>query len=122
MEPAVPALAHLRVVLAPGVEIGPGKADLLEAIAETGSISAAGRRMGMSYRRAWQLVETLNDGFREPLVIASRGGNAGGGAALTDAGRTVLEAYREMQRKTARVISGEIASLRALTSDIPDET
>lgn len=122
MEDPAPALAHLRIVLAPGVEIGPGKADLLDAIAETGSISAAGRRMGMSYRRAWQLVEALNDGFREPLVIASRGGASGGGAALTDAGQIVRDAYRAMQCKAEHAIGDEIAALRRLAVDISSQT
>ena len=67
-----PAL-KIRLVVEGGDWLGPGKADLLEAIAENGSISAAGRRMGMSYKRAWSLVETLNAMFRSPLVSSSRG-------------------------------------------------
>jgi molybdate transport system regulatory protein len=81
---------RLRIMLAPGQWLGPGKADLLEAIADTGSISAAGRRMGMSYKRAWGLVEGLNEMFGAPLVAASRGGAAHGGAGLTDLGAEVL--------------------------------
>ena len=69
---------RLRVVFGDGAMIGPGKADLLERIRETGSISAAGRAMGMSYKRAWMLVETLNALFRDPLVESIRGGVQGG--------------------------------------------
>lgn len=74
--------------------MGPGKADLLEAIQETGSISAAGRRMSMSYKRAWDLVAAMNATFREPLVNTAKGGSHGGGAELTPLGRAVLAAYR----------------------------
>jgi molybdate transport system regulatory protein len=75
--------ARLRLVLEPDIAIGPGKADILEGIKETGSIAAAGRRMGMSYKRAWLLVETMNRCFNQPLVETSRGGSAKGGAVLT---------------------------------------
>ena len=67
-------LTHLRVTLSGDFYIGPGRADLLERIAATGSISAAGKRMGMSYKRAWSLVQALNEGFGRPLVETSRGG------------------------------------------------
>ena len=77
--------------------MGPSKADLLEAIGETGSISAAGRKMGMSYRRAWLLVDEMNKCFREPLVIARMGGLKGGGAEVTDLGREALKRYRALQ-------------------------
>ena len=72
---------RLRIVFAPGAMIGPGKADLLDGIARTGSIAAAGRDMGMSYKRAWQLVETMNAMFAAPVVESSRGGARGGGRA-----------------------------------------
>ncbi len=90
---------HIRLRLYNGEDIamGPGKADLLEAISKSGSISAAGRDIGLSYRRAWLLVDTMNRSFREPLVITARGGEHGGGARLTDLGRSVLERYRVVQ-------------------------
>ena len=69
---------RLRIVLEPDIAIGPGKADILEGIRETGSIAAAGRRLGMSYKRAWLLVETMNACFKSPLVEASRGGRPTG--------------------------------------------
>ena len=89
-------LMRLRVVLGPDTLFGPGKADLLQGIAETGSIAAASRRMGMSYKRAWYLIDTLNTYFREPVVISSKGGLKGGGATLTDTGKTVLAQYRQI--------------------------
>jgi len=79
------------------VAMGPGKADLLEAIAAAGSISAAGRAMNMSYRRAWQLVDMMNRSFAAPLVHSAAGGQHGGGARLTDMGKAVLERYRAME-------------------------
>ena len=94
--------------------LGPGKADLREGIAATGSISAAGRRMGMSYKRAWGLVENMNAMFRDPLVRASRGGAGHGGAELTEAGARVLALYRRMQVTGAASMAEEIAELEAL--------
>ncbi len=91
----------LRIDLANGKQFGPGKARLLDLIAEHGSISAAGRAMGMSYRRAWMLIEDLNTAFTEKLVHAKPGRSGGGGATITDLGRTVLAAYRRMEAQTA---------------------
>ena len=105
-------LTHLRITLSEGAYIGPGRADLLEHIAGTGSISAAGKAMGMSYKRAWGLVQVLNEGFGTPLVESSRGGASQGGAQLTEAGRFVLERYRQMQDKTRLAIAGDVAALR----------
>lgn len=82
--------------------MGPGKADLLDAIAETGSISAAARRMRMSYRRAWILVDTMNSSFRSPLVVTSKGGAEGGGARLSPTGRKVLLRYRKLASAVER--------------------
>ena len=113
--------ARLRVVLEPDIAIGPGKADILEGIKETGSIAAAGRRMGMSYKRAWLLVETMNRCFREPLVETSRGGRAKGGAVLTASGHEVLERYRRMEQLTATAIEAELAALRRLLVDMSEE-
>jgi len=106
------AATKLRVVLAPGVFLGPGKADILQGIAETGSISAAGRRMGMSYKRAWQLVETLNGYFKSPLVTAATGGKSGGGASLTKLGDEVLKRYRAMDAATAKACAADVKALQ----------
>jgi molybdate transport system regulatory protein len=101
--------------------LGPGKADLLERIKETGSIAAAGRRMSMSYKRAWMLVEELNRAFREPLVESSRGGASGGGARLTEAGEAVLANYRKLEEITAEAGAARIGLLRSMLRDSPGE-
>jgi len=113
---ATPAV-HLRLALAPGIAFGPGKADLLERIRDTGSIAAAGRVLHMSYRRAWALVEELNASFGEALVDASKGGSGGGGARLTRRGEDVLRRYRAMQAATLAAIAGDLAALRRRVTD-----
>ncbi len=104
----------IRAVLDSGTAIGPGKADLLQGIAETGSIASAARRMGMSYKRAWYLIDTMNGHFREPLVTSVKGGKDGGGASLTAAGTAVLLAYREAERAAATATAPALAKLKAL--------
>jgi len=89
---------RVRILAGSAIAIGPGKADLLDAIDATGSISAAARRLRMSYRRAWLLVRTMNECFASPLVEAEKGGSSGGGARLTKTGREVLTRYREIVR------------------------
>ena len=111
-------VARLRIVLGPDIAIGPGKADLLEGIRETGSIAAAGRRMSMSYKRAWLLVETMNRCFKSPLVETSRGGKVRGGATLTAHGEKVLAGYRRMEALTDKAVAGEMAKLRDMLLDI----
>jgi molybdate transport system regulatory protein len=88
------------------IAFGPGKADLLDAIKEHGSISAAGRSMGMSYKRAWDLIQTMNQSFKQPLVTTSKGGSQKGGAIVTAMGEKVLNQYREAQ-KIADVATAE---------------
>lgn len=106
--------ARLRIYFDAETMLGPGKADLLEGIRETGSIAAAGRRMGMSYKRAWTLVDTLNRYFRQPLVISAAGGRSGGGASLTPLGIEVLARYRHMQAATERAIAEDVERLSEL--------
>lgn len=91
----------LRLYAGDEIAMGPGKADLLEAIQETGSITNAGKALGMSYRRTWMLVDTMNRCYRLPLVITVKGGAQGGGAKVTELGAQVLAAYRKLQVKTA---------------------
>ena len=91
----------LRIDIGDKQKFGPGKARLLELIAEHGSITAAGRAMGMSYRRAWMLVDDLNAMFAGKVVEAKPGGTGGGGAHLTDLGREVLAAYRRIEAHAA---------------------
>lgn len=108
---------RIRLTLTKADWLGPGKADLLQGIAETGSIAAAGRRMGMSYKRAWGLAEVLNGMFPTPLISASRGGATHGGASLTVLGQEVLTLYRTMQAKAESAIKAEIARLSELAGD-----
>ncbi len=94
--------------------LGPGKAELLTRIRDTGSISAAGRQMAMSYKRAWMLVEEMNAAFREPLVSSTRGGPGGGGARLTEAGEEVLRRYLAVVDIAAQAAAADIAALEAM--------
>jgi molybdate transport system regulatory protein len=98
----------LRVLGRKSPAMGPGKAELIERIAETGSISAAARAMGMSYRRAWQLVEALNRDFREPVISTAIGGKRGGGARATAFGRELAWQFRQMEGKASRAIALEL--------------
>ncbi|MEO7325297.1 MAG: hypothetical protein ABIW82_10765 [Dokdonella sp.] len=107
---------HLRAMLAPGIALGPGKADLLEGIRETGSIAAAGRRMQMSYKRAWQLAEELNRMFLEPLIEATKGGTGGGGARLTRMGGRVLACYARMRTNALAAAANDLSALRRYLS------
>ncbi len=88
--------------------MGPGKADLLEAIDQCGSISSAARQMNMSYKRAWDLINVINTSFKEPLIISSPGGKHGGGAKLTDFGRSILTSYRTLVAKTNDAVNHEL--------------
>jgi molybdate transport system regulatory protein len=92
----------IRLDLASGARIGPGKIAVLEEIARSGSISAAGRALHMSYRRTWELVEDLNRSLGHPVVATAAGGSGGGGASLTDLGRAVVERYRAIELDTAQ--------------------
>ena len=111
--------ARLRIVLGRDIAVGPGKADLLEGIRETGSIAAAGRRMGMSYKQAWLLIDTMNHCFSKPLVEAVKGGKSGGGANLTQLGEDVLTRYRRMQTATEEVIADDLAALKRVMRKAP---
>lgn len=111
---------RIRIVFGEDAMLGPGKADLLERIRETGSIAAAGRSMGMSYKRAWLLVEEMNNAFRIPLVESTRGGTRGGGARLTDAGGEVLANYRKLEDIMAEAGAARIGQIRALLKDGTD--
>ncbi|MYZ50289.1 LysR family transcriptional regulator [Rhizobiales bacterium L72] len=101
--------------------LGPGKIHLLELIGKHGSISEAGRVMGMSYRRAWRLVDELNSMFREPVVAARAGGARGGGTHLTELGEEVVRRYRRMERKTAGAVEKHLRALEARLATAPPE-
>lgn len=110
--PSAPTLRlTLRLDVGGHATLGPGKARLLELIGETGSISAAGRAMGMSYRRAWMLVDALNQTFREPVVETRGGGVGGGGATLTAFGASLVADYRAMEEDARVALSRRLAKL-----------
>ena len=104
----------IRLDLASGDRIGPGKIALLEAIAKSGSISAAARRLGMSYRRAWLLVEEINGALHEPAVTAATGGQHGGGAALTPMGERIVDLYRAIEDQAHTSASQEFRAIGRL--------
>jgi molybdate transport system regulatory protein len=103
---------RLRVTLRKGIAFGPGKADLLEGIRDTGSIAAAARLMKMSYTRAWGLVTEMNAEYRSPLVESAKGGAGRGGASLTPLGKEVLKRFRRMENAAARATAGDLSALR----------
>jgi molybdate transport system regulatory protein len=105
---------RLRVLLGDDIAVGPGKVDLLEAVDATGSISAAARALGMSYRRAWLLIDTMNRCFSRPVVETVAGGVRGGGAQLTASGHRVVLHYRRAQRVAATSAAADIAAILRL--------
>jgi len=105
---------RLRLLHRGEIALGPGKADLLEALSRAGSLAQAARELEMSYMRAWSLVRTMNEAFRRPLVATRRGGQRRGGASLTPTGERVLALYRKMQQRTLRAAEEEMAALRKL--------
>jgi molybdate transport system regulatory protein len=114
------ARVTIRIDFPGGRRVGPGKIRLLELIGETGSISAAGRAMTMSYRRAWLLVETLNTSFRKPVVDAQSGGRHGGGARVTPFGRELIARYRTMEREAVQAAKTHVGVIEeALAPDEP---
>ena len=118
-------MAHVRLKLqlycGEEIAMGPGKADLLEAIDRAGSISGAGRALGMSYRRAWMLVDTMNRCFHQPLVEATPGGGKGAGARVTPAGRRALDAYRALSAQAELASTGaDFDRLKDAIRDLPE--
>jgi len=103
------------------IAMGPGKAELLEAILKTGSISSAGKAMQMSYRRAWMLVDVMNRCFKEPLVHTAKGGKDGGGATLTPLGLQVLESYQLVVQAINHTVQAYTPLFSGLMADIPAE-
>ena len=107
----------IRLDLESGARIGPGKVAVLEEIARSGSISAAGRALRMSYRRTWELVEDLNRSLGTPVVETAAGGSGGGGAVLTRAGKAVVERYRAIEMDTALAARKHLQALHRVCSD-----
>lgn len=116
-KPAPPlprASFRLRITSGDDIAVGPGKVDLLEAIDATGSISAAARSLGMSYRRAWLLIDTMNRCFRRPVIDAEAGGPRGGGAHLTPLGQRIALHYRSAERLATQAARADTDAMRRL--------
>ena len=103
-----------RITFGDGLSVGPGKADLLRAITRAGSIAGAARSLGMTYKRAWLLVATLNKGFCRPLVSRAVGGRGGGGARLTELGEAVLRSYARVERACQKAAATELLAIARL--------
>ena len=111
---------QVRILIGAATALGPGKVRLLEAIAETGSISGAARAMSMSYRRAWMLVDAMNRSFTRDLVTTVTGGKGGGGARITDLGLDVLKRYHGMEAKAEASVRDEVTEFAKLMADLED--
>ncbi|MGE0800811.1 MAG: winged helix-turn-helix domain-containing protein [Lautropia sp.] len=105
---------RMRITDGDEIAVGPGKIALLEAIEQTGSITSAAKSLDMSYRRAWLLVDELNRSLREPAVVTAKGGASGGGSAVSDAGRRLIELYRRIEREAAQKCHRDIRQMMDL--------
>jgi molybdate transport system regulatory protein len=114
--------AHIRIDFSGTCSIGPGKIGLLEAVERTGSLSAAARALGMSYRRAWLLLHSANEGFSEPVVALSVGGKDGGGTQLTDFGRQLVADYRRFDAAVEQLAAKTFANVRVNTRVLEAQT
>ena len=110
---------RIRIDFSDSSFVGPGKIDLLEAIRDTGSLSQAARDLGMSYRRAWLLIDSFKSAFREPVTLATTGGKGGGGVALTRFGEGLVESYRALERDIAEIAARR---LRTITAAVNPQT
>lgn len=107
---------RMRISASDVIAVGPGKISLLEAIGETGSLTAAAKQLDMSYRRAWMLLDELNRSLRQPAVASAKGGQHGGGSELTPVGRQVIELYRRIEQTAAKACATDIKRLLALVA------
>jgi molybdate transport system regulatory protein len=105
------ARIRIRIYFGDGHSVGPGKVQLLEAVRELGSISAAARSMGMAYRHAWELIDDMNQCFRSPVVTGTSGGRAGGGATLTPFGEEVVRRFRAMEKRARKAMARDVEAL-----------
>lgn len=110
-------LPRFRVLRGATIALGPGKAELLQVLLETGSLNEAAKRLDMSYMRAWKLIQTMNQCFREPVAVSERGGKTGGGMKLTETGRRALELYQCMQSSALKASDSSWRELQKLLSD-----
>jgi molybdate transport system regulatory protein len=111
---AASARFRLRVISGETISVGPGKISLLEAIRQTHSITSAAKSIGMSYRRAWMLIDELNASLKKPAVRSAKGGERGGGSELTDVGEALVDLYRRIEERAAKACATEIATLLKL--------
>lgn len=109
---------RLRITKGRDIAVGPGKIDLLEAIANTGSIAAAAKALGMSYRRAWLLVDTMNRCFEEAVVTAETGGSRGGGARITPLGEEVVRRYRRAEASAHKAAASDLRALKRMLGPV----
>jgi molybdate transport system regulatory protein len=105
---------RLRVTSGEAIAIGPGKIELLEAIRATRSITAAAKSIGMSYRRAWILVDEVNSALKQPAVASVIGGDQGGGSQLTELGETLVKSYRRIESRATAACAADILALTRL--------
>jgi len=110
-------LPRFRVVRGATIALGPGKAELLQCLLESGSLNETAKRLGMSYMRAWKLVQTMNKCFREPVAVSERGGKTGGGMKLTETGRRALELYQQMESSALKASDASWKQLQRLLRD-----
>ena len=115
--PANTLRPRIRVLHGEEIALGPGKADLLAAIERAGTLAEAAKLLGMSYMRAWKLLQTMNACFREPLVATARGGSVHGGATITETGRAVLALYRRMEEETRTAVAPAWDEMRKLLAE-----
>jgi molybdate transport system regulatory protein len=120
-QPKFTCRPRIRIKAGEDIALGPGKKDLLEAIEHTGSISAGARELGLSYRRAWDLVDAMNHCFKHPLVTRAKGGKGGGGAQLTTEGRRMLDLYRTMETKALKAIGPEWKTIQKSLKPYPEK-
>lgn len=111
---AISIQARFRILRGSDIALGPGKVELLELLIDTGSLNEAARRLDMSYMRAWTLVRTMNECFREPVVVTERGGKTGGGMRVTETGRRALALYREIESAALKSAADPWRSLQKL--------
>jgi len=110
--PTSTATIRIRIAVGDDIAIGQGKADLLEAIDRSGSISAAARELGLSYRKAWLMADEMNKCFRSPVILAAKGGHQGGGSQVTPLGQEALARFREIQAKASAAIDADVSAFR----------
>jgi molybdate transport system regulatory protein len=113
INPVVP----VRMDFAKHSHVGPGKIELLEAIRHAGSLSQAARDLGISYRHAWQLAESLKSAFQSPVTLATRGGSGGGGICLTGLGDSLVDTYRALEREFSELAANRLQNITAMTKE-----